>query len=291
MPGLRLATFSLTGSTEIGSNLTAVSVVNDGTIRVDPGVALTVAGALTGSGILIQDPSTIELDGSVGIGQTVDLVGSGNLLILGDPQEFEGTISNFSSGDVIDLPSLSTGSIISQSFVNNSLTLVETTGSITLHFMGSLGLPGATFSLVPGEGTDITAGDARCFTAGTGILTPGGYVAVEHLVVGDSVCTEFAGTAAIRWIGSRRIDCRRHPRPEQIWPVCVAAGAFGSGMPQKDVLLSPDHAVYLQGSLIPVRHLINGTSIRQVPTEHVTYYHIELPRHDVLRAEGLQAES
>ncbi len=153
MAGLRLGAFSQTSSTEIGTNLTAGSVVNDGTLRVDSGVALTITGALTGSGILVQDPSTIELDGSVGIGQTVDLVGSGNLLVLGDPQEFDATISNFSSGDVIDLPSLSTGSIISQTFINNSLTLVETTGSVTLSFLDLAGLAGATFSLVPGEGT------------------------------------------------------------------------------------------------------------------------------------------
>jgi len=43
--------------------------------------------------------------------------------------------------------------------------------------------------------------------------------------------------------------------------------------------------------LIPIKHLINGISIAQVPLDDVTYYHIELPRHDVLLAEGLPAES
>ncbi len=43
--------------------------------------------------------------------------------------------------------------------------------------------------------------------------------------------------------------------------------------------------------LIPVKHLINGSSIVQVPVDSVTYHHIELAAHDVLLAEGLPVES
>jgi hypothetical protein len=71
----------------------------------------------------------------------------------------------------------------------------------------------------------------------------------------------------------------------------VAAGAFGPGRPHADLFLSPDHAVYVEEVLIPVRHLINGSTIVQVPMERVTYYHVELPEHDVLLAEGMPAES
>ena len=71
----------------------------------------------------------------------------------------------------------------------------------------------------------------------------------------------------------------------------VAAGAFGPRRPHRDLWLSPDHAVYVGEVLIPVRHLINGSTIAQVPVERVTYYHLELAAHDVLLAEGLPAES
>jgi hypothetical protein len=57
------------------------------------------------------------------------------------------------------------------------------------------------------------------------------------------------------------------------------------------LFLSPDHAVFVDDVLIPVRHLINGISIARVPTEAITYYHLELPRHDVVLAEGMPAES
>ena len=43
--------------------------------------------------------------------------------------------------------------------------------------------------------------------------------------------------------------------------------------------------------LIPVRHLINGHSIAQVGCGEVEYFHVELPRHDILVAEGLPCES
>jgi hypothetical protein len=36
---------------------------------------------------------------------------------------------------------------------------------------------------------------------------------------------------------------------------------------------------------------VNGETIKQVPMDTVTYHHVELPRHDVLLAEGLPAES
>jgi hypothetical protein len=131
-----------------------------------------------------------------------------------------------------------------------------------------------------------------CFRAGTRILTDRGEVAVEDLLVGDRLQTVLGQTAApITWIGHRHVDCPGHLQPRQVWPVRVAAGAFGPGRPHRDLFLSPDHAVYVDGVLIPVKHLINLDTITQVPMERVTYYHLELAEHDVLLAEGLPAES
>jgi len=82
-----------------------------------------------------------------------------------------------------------------------------------------------------------------------------------------------------------------HAQPRKVWPVLVAEGAFGPGVPHADVWLSPDHAVYVGEVLIPVKLLVNGVTIVQVPRERVTYCHVELAAHDVLLAEGLPAES
>jgi collagen type I alpha len=73
--------------------------------------------------------------------------------------------------------------------------------------------------------------------------------------------------------------------------VRITAGAFGPGVPHRDMHLSPDHAVFIEDVLIPVKRLINGSTIAQMPVDRITYYHIELPRHDVLITERLPVES
>ena len=132
---------------------------------------------------------------------------------------------------------------------------------------------------------------APCFRLGTTIATTRGDVPVEHLEAGDIVHTEAGEIQPVRWIGHRAIDCRRHPKPELVWPVRVAVNAFGPDRPRRDLWLSPDHAVYERGVLVPIKLLINGGTIAQVPVDKVTYYHVELARHDVILAEGLPAES
>jgi hypothetical protein len=87
------------------------------------------------------------------------------------------------------------------------------------------------------------------------------------------------------------VDCARHPKPLSVRPVRIAAHAFGPGLPARPLFLSPDHAVFAEGVLIPVKHLVNGTSIAQVAADAVTYFHIELSEHAIIRAEGLPAES
>jgi hypothetical protein len=62
-------------------------------------------------------------------------------------------------------------------------------------------------------------------------------------------------------------------------------------VPQRDLYLSPDHAIYSEGVLIPIKHLIDGHGIVPVDTETVLYCHVELETHDVLLAEGMPAES
>jgi hypothetical protein len=73
--------------------------------------------------------------------------------------------------------------------------------------------------------------------------------------------------------------------------VRIRAHAFGIGRPSRDLLLSPDHAIHAMGALIPVKYLINGTSIAQAPMRSVAYFHLELPQHDVVLANGLAVES
>jgi hypothetical protein len=97
--------------------------------------------------------------------------------------------------------------------------------------------------------------------------------------------------ARVVWAGQRSLDCRLHPRKWEVQPVRVLAGALADHVPARDLLLSPDHAVLIGNSLIPVRYLLNGMSIVQEDPGRITYCHVELEQHDVLLAEGMAAES
>jgi hypothetical protein len=137
-------------------------------------------------------------------------------------------------------------------------------------------------------GTEIIA----CYAAGSRIATVAGPVPVERLRIGDRLLTPDGPPASVIWIGHRRLDCRRHPDPELVWPVRIAAGAFAPGLPARDLLVSPDHGVWVDGALIPARLLVNHRSIsRARTTGMVTYFHVELARHALILAEGVPAES
>ena len=95
----------------------------------------------------------------------------------------------------------------------------------------------------------------------------------------------------IVWIGQRAVNCARHPTPEAVWPVRVQAGAFGANVRVRDLYLSPDHAVFVNDVLVPEKLLIHGTIIARVKRATVTYFHVKLPQHAVMLAEGLPVES
>ena len=200
------------------------------------------------------------------------------------------TLSSDGAIDVTYLPYLGGGS--ASATANGFLTVSVGGQTYTQQLAG--GYTGEHFHLAPDlqSGTLVTVNDTPCYCRGTRILTDPGEVAVEALIIGDLVRTVLHGTVApVIWIGRREVDCARHPQPRKVWPVQVAAGAFGPGRPHSDLFLSPDHAVYVNAVLIPIRHLINAVSIVQVPVDRVSYCHIELPRHDVVLAQGLPAES
>lgn len=157
------------------------------------------------------------------------------------------------------------------------------------------GTPGETFNL---STTDIQEMEALgwtpppCYCRGTRIATERGEVAVEDLAVGDRVVTISGAARAIKWIGRRAYDGRFVAGNRSILPIVVEAGALADGVPARDLFLSPEHALYLDGALAPAGLLVNGATIRQVERiDRVEYFHIELAAHDVILAEGAPAES
>jgi len=112
-------------------------------------------------------------------------------------------------------------------------------------------------------------------------------VAVEALRVGDHVPARSGALRRVGWIGRTSVSV-----DDATAPVAVRAGAFGAGAPHRSLVLSPDHAVFADGALVPVRYLGNGGSIVRCAAQRVVeYFHVELDRHDVPFADGLAAES
>jgi hypothetical protein len=207
-------------------------------------------------------------------------------------------INHFAVSDTIDLASVAyTGSGTADfSSATDVLTVTEGGSAFQLTLGGNTG---DTFTLAADNGSGtfvtisslVTTGGVPCFAAGTMILTDGGEIVVEALAIGDRVITEDGAAEPILWIGRRAVACDRHAAPGSVWPVRIAAHAFGPGAPHRDLLLSPDHAILAEGVLIPVKHLINGTTIRQLRLSRVTYFHVQLSRHAAIRANGLAAET
>jgi len=135
---------------------------------------------------------------------------------------------------------------------------------------------------------------ANCFLRGTAILTDCGEKPVEDLRVGDRVALPDGNARAIKWVGRqafRKGGARWH---ESVVPIRVSRHALGSRTPHSDLYLSPGHALFLNGVLIRVKDLVNGTTIAPViPADDasVEYYAVLLDTHEVILAEGAAAES
>ena len=131
-----------------------------------------------------------------------------------------------------------------------------------------------------------------CFTPGTRIATSQGPIPVEALKQGDQVITASGVVRPVIWVGARAMDFTRHPLPASAQPVRIAAGALAPGVPERDLRLSPDHALWLDGVLVPVKELIDGALITlEHDCAQIVYYHVELDSHDIVLADGVKAES
>lgn len=140
-----------------------------------------------------------------------------------------------------------------------------------------------------------------CFTPGTLVATDKGERAIETLRPGDRVITRDNGFQTIRWIGSRTLKQRADMRA-LLRPVHIKAHAFGDRLPERDMVLSPNHRVLWQRMdmqlfsghtevFAAAKSLVGAPGITRARVDAVTYVHIMFDQHEVILADGMWSES
>ena len=138
---------------------------------------------------------------------------------------------------------------------------------------------------------------APCYCPGTLIRTIRGDIAVEDLAVGDLLVTTSGEPQPVCWIGTRSYSGRFFSANPGVWPIRFRAGSLGqdtasAAIPSRDLLVSPKHAMLIDGVLVPAELLVNGrTIVRDGSAGTVSYFHVELPGHHAIWAENAASES
>ncbi|MGB7318932.1 MAG: Hint domain-containing protein, partial [Planktotalea sp.] len=195
--------------------------------------------------------------------------------------------------------------------------------TLDLRGAGAAANPGGRVSVVydaPGseggivnflDAADAITGTARfdnienvipCFTPGTLIATPTGERKVEDLKAGDRVITRDNGIREIRWSGAKELSGAQLAANAHLQPVLIRAGALGNNLPERDILVSPQHrmllttdqaAMYFEERevLVAAKHLTILDGVDRVESSGTTYIHIMFDQHEVVLSNGTWSES
>jgi hypothetical protein len=140
-----------------------------------------------------------------------------------------------------------------------------------------------------------------CFGLGTRIETSRGGMNVEKLRPDMQVRTASGSFRRVRWVGVRTIALQ--PGSTRQRPIQFKTGCLGPDLPNRDLVLSPQHCVRLDGTsvrqtystdyvLSRAKGLVALPQVRWMRGKtQVTYVSVLLDTHDVILANGLAVES
>lgn len=195
--------------------------------------------------------------------------------------------------------------------VNNSSPAFGTVEGLA--FIGAFPPIGETLTVYDtSEGPPNTGGSSTpantyatppCFVAGTMIDTFSGPKPIEALRPGNLILTLDNGYQPLRLTLSTALShdhLARHPGHR---PIRIARNAFGPGIPNRAITVSPQHRILQRDwraplyfgadeVLVAAKHLTTGTKIRRVDDgKRVDYFHLVFDTHQVVSAHGLLSES
>lgn len=304
------------GRIEVYSGGTGSSFVvgSAGSLHVGPyglvrGLEIQAAGAATAEAAAVLSGAVIDGGGTLTLNSGATLfngtiVGTntdgeaGGLLVLQSGAVLSG-VTSMGWKSRLDIDSVQYVSGATVQYSGGTATILDASSNVL--WQGSVAaLTGSTakdFHLErdPNDGSLILVYD-KCFLKGTMIRTDRGEVAVENLNVGDRVLAYVNGREELRqiiWTGHRSAVVRQGlPDDEAGYPVRIRRHALAENVPHKDLLVTPEHALYLNGAFVPARMLVNGQSIVFDRTvTHFDYYHIETDAHSIVWSDGALSES
>lgn len=264
---------------------------------LQPGAhALVITGVSQGGALPTGGPDDLFFDAGRGVAA---INNGGDNVVVYDPANDEFIAATF-NGDALDDPTLGTGGYSGFSSTATQNGAGENFGN---------DVDGQSLQRTPDGGDTFTsdtptAGSGNvCFAQGTMFDTPDGLQLVEHIAAGDLITTMDHGPQQVTWVYAKSWSSREMMQMENLRPVTICAGAFGNGLPRRDLRVSQQHRVLVQGPiaqrmfgeaqvLVAAKHLTGLADVSiDLPDTPVTYYHVMFARHEVVFAEGLPTES
>jgi len=131
-----------------------------------------------------------------------------------------------------------------------------------------------------------------CYLKDTLILTPEGKKKIQELNINDEILNHDQKSIKIKWIGKQIINPVFAKLNKEL-PIKISANAIDINIPERDLFLSPDHSIFLEGLMINAKALVNGHTIYQVSEwkDDVEYYHIMTENHEIIYSEGVPSET
>ncbi|EUK18927.1 Hint domain-containing protein [Commensalibacter papalotli (ex Servin-Garciduenas et al. 2014)] len=289
-----------------GSNLGNITINNGGWLDVSMGTNIKGEVTLNPGGSALITTSN---------GGVINLVGdtNGGLTIIGEPplinwegndasvttqiQGFSGTDADHSDSILLEYEDIEFGKLTGVTFPDNDhITITMDTGfSLTLNIVG-IKQTGYSIQTPSDGGLGLVL--TVCFLSGTEIQTETGVKNIEALQSGDLVTTyDWAKKKYIErvvtWVGQKYCRVNKHlPDDMAGYPVRILKGAIAENVPYKDLLITAEHCLFFEDKFIPVRMLVNGSTIfYDYSITSYEYYHVELEEHSVIIADGMLTES
>lgn len=150
---------------------------------------------------------------------------------------------------------------------------------------------------------DLVPSGVTCITRGTLITTDRGDVPIETLEPGCKVLTQDHGFQELILTMSRLIESDGLRMNAKLYPVRITAGAFGSGLPKRDLIVSRQHRMVVKSNIGErmfgsTTVLVAAIRLTQLPgifvetaIESVEYFHLVFKKHEIIFAEGAPTES